>query len=103
MTFPTDLDEKIGRAILAGPLYAADNADMYDLIRSLSGSGPLWPFIQSFERQRNGRGTWRALVRYYEGDTMKTRLKQAAYQSITRANYQGPRRNFKLPTPGVNL
>ena len=29
---------------------------------------------------------------------MKTRLKQAAYKSITKANYQGPRRNFEFST-----
>mmetsp|Transcript_28951 Transcript_28951/g.41484 ORF Transcript_28951/g.41484 Transcript_28951/m.41484 type:complete len:289 (-) Transcript_28951:4068-4934(-) len=96
MTFPTELDEKIGRAILAGPLYAADNADMYDLLKSLAGNGPLWPFIQPFERTRNGRGAWLALVQYFEGDTMKARLKAAAYQAITRASYQGPRRNFEF-------
>jgi len=98
MTFPTETDEKIGRAILTGPLYASDNADMYDLIKSLSGNGPLWFFIQPFERQRNGRGAWQALVNYFEGDTMKTRLKQAAYKSITKVIYQGTRRNFEFST-----
>ena len=77
---------------------AADNANMYDLIKSLAGNGPLWPFIQPFERTRNGRGAWKALVQYFEGDTMKARLKAVAYQAITKANYQGPRRNFEFST-----
>jgi len=98
MTFPTETDEKIGRALLIGPLYNADNADMYDLLKSLSGNGPLWPFIQPFERRRDGRGAWKALIQYFEGDTMKARLKAAAYQAITKANYQGPRRNFEFST-----
>jgi len=37
-------------------------------------------------------------VQYFEGDTMKARLKAAAYQAITKANYQGPRRNFEFST-----
>ena len=41
MTFPTEIDEKIGRALLIGPLYNANDADMYDLLKSLSGNGPL--------------------------------------------------------------
>jgi hypothetical protein len=93
-TYPTDLDEKIERTLLVGPQYAADNATMYDLLKSLAGNGPLWPFIQPFERNRNGRAAWKALVNFYEGDTMKARAKQTAYQAIAKSSYQGPRRNF---------
>ncbi len=35
---------------------------------------------------------------YYKGDTMRTRSKQDCYQMITRANYQGPHRNYDFNT-----
>jgi hypothetical protein len=46
MIFTNDADEKIGRTMLAGLQYAIDNATIYDLLKSLAGSGPLQPFIQ---------------------------------------------------------
>lgn len=54
MLFTNDIDEKIGRTMLAGLQYAADNATVYDLLKSLAGSGPLQPFIQPYEASRNG-------------------------------------------------
>ena len=98
MYFPTDIDEKIGRTILAGPQFNTDNAKVYDVLKSLSSNGPLQPFIRPFERARNGREAWKALVQFYEGDSMKSRLKSSAYKMIQRANYQGPRRNFEFST-----
>lgn len=96
MIFFNDIDEKIGRTILAGPQFNVDNATVYDLLKSLAGSGPLQPFIRPFEIVRNGRGAWQTLRRYYEGDSMRARLKTSAYSSIQKANYQGPRRNFEF-------
>ena len=34
------------------------------------------------------------MIGYDEGDSSKTRNKQECYDAITKANYQGPRRNF---------
>jgi len=67
-------------------------------LKSLASNGPLWPFIQAYETTRNGRAAWKALVTYYEGDSMCQRIKAAAYQLILKANYQGPRRNFDFGT-----
>jgi hypothetical protein len=98
MTFSNDVDEKIGRTMLAGPQYAADNATVYDLLKSLAGNGPLLPFIRPHEPTRDGRAAWKALKAYYEGDSMNSRMKNAAYNSLLKANYQGPRRNFEFST-----
>ncbi len=74
MIFTNDVDEKIGRTMLAGPQYAIDNATViYDLLKSLAGSGPLQPFIQPYDASRNGQVAWKALCQYYDGDSMKTR------------------------------
>jgi hypothetical protein len=96
MLFFNDTDEKIGRTMLAGPQFNADNATIYDLLKSLASSGPLQPFIRPYEPARNGRGAWKALRAYYEGDSMKARQKTSAYASIQKANFQGPRRNFEF-------
>ncbi len=98
MAFTNDVDEKIGRTMLAGPQYAADNATVYDLLKSLAGNGPLLPFIRPHEHTRDGRVAWQALKAFYEGDSMNSRLKDAAYNNLLKANYQGPRRNFEFST-----
>jgi hypothetical protein len=47
---------------------------------------------------RDGRGAWKSLVAYYEGDTMQTHSKQECYDAIRGANYQGTKRNFNFST-----
>ena len=96
MIFATDTDEKIGCTILVGPQFNTDNAKVYDLFKSLAGNGPLQPFIRTYEQARNGKAAWKNLLQFYEGDSMKHRLKSSAYKIIQRANYQGPRRNFEF-------
>ena len=72
MIFTNDVDEKIGRTMLAGPQYAIDNASViFELLKSLAGSGPLQPFIQPYDASRNGWSAWKALCQYYDGDSMK--------------------------------
>ena len=91
--FTTTHDELVNCAILHGTEFNTNNGRVYDFLQSLALNGPAWPWIYAFQRTRDGRGAWKALLAYYEGDAMQTRTKQECYQAITKANYQGPRRN----------
>jgi hypothetical protein len=81
-----------------GTEFNANNGKVYDFLQSITLNGPAWPWINSFQCTRNGRGAWKALLAYYEGDAMQMRTKQECYQAITKANYQGPRRNNDFNT-----
>jgi len=84
----------VNNAIHFGPEFNTNNGIIFDLLQSLMLNGPAWSRISDFQRTRNGRGAWKALIEYYEGDAMQTRSQQQCYDAIAKANYQGPRRNF---------
>jgi len=96
--YTTVHDQLVECAILHGPEYHINNGLVYDLLQSLTVNGPAWAWINAFQRTRDGRNAWKSLIGYYEGDSAKTRSKQECYDSIAKANYQGPRRNFDFST-----
>jgi hypothetical protein len=98
VNYTTMHEELVQGTVLRGTEFNANNGKVYDFLQSLTLNGPAWPWINSFQRTRNGRGAWKALLGYYEGDAMQTRTKQECYQAITKANYQGPRRNYDFST-----
>jgi hypothetical protein len=91
-------EELVTCAIFFGPEFNINNGTVYDFLQSLTLNGPAWSWINSYQRARNGRAAWKALVAYYKGDAMRTRSKQDCYQMITHANYQGPHRNYDFNT-----
>ncbi len=94
LLYSTVHEQLVDMAIHTGPEYNTNNGIVYDLLQSLTLNGPAWSWISSHQRSRNGRGAWKALIEYYEGDAMQVRTKQQCYDSIAKANYQGPRRGF---------
>ncbi len=94
LLYSTVHEQLVDMAIHTGPEYNTNNGIVYDLLQSLTLNGPAWSWISSHQRSRNGRGAWKALIEYYEGDAMQVRTKQQCYDSIAKANYQGPRCGF---------
>ncbi len=92
------LEELVQGAIQFGMEYDAYHGKVYDFLQSLTLNGPAWPWINSFQRTCNDRGAWKALFAYYEGGAMQTWTKQECYQAITKAYYQGARRNYDFST-----
>jgi len=86
----------IGTLHLTGAAFALDNGAVFDSLKSYILAGPAWPWIQQFDRSRNGRAAWKALAEHYEGTSSQNRIKSAAYASITKARYDGERRNFNF-------
>jgi hypothetical protein len=48
----------------------------------------------SYEHARDGRNEWKALITYYEGDSMKTRSKQECYEAMAKVSYKCNTFNF---------
>ena len=74
--YPTIHNEMVDCAILQGPEYNINNGIVFDLLQSLTLQGPAWAWISAYEQVRDGRSAWKALISFYEGDSMKTRTKQ---------------------------
>ncbi len=87
--YPTIHDEIVACAILQGPEYNLNNGIIIDLLQSLTIHGLAWAWISAYERVRDGRNAWKALMAYYEGDSMRTRTKQEYYDAISNASYKG--------------
>jgi hypothetical protein len=87
-------EEVVACAILQGPEYNTSNGIVYDLLQSLMINGPASAWISSYEHFIDGRTAWKALVNYYEGDSMKTHSKQECYDAIAEATYKGNLCNF---------
>jgi hypothetical protein len=98
VAFTTVHEELVQGVVLIGAEFNSNNGKVYDFLQSLTLNGPAWPWINVYQRARDGRGAWKALIAYYEGDAMKTRTKQECYQAIAKANYQGQRRNYDFST-----
>jgi hypothetical protein len=91
-------DQLVNKVILYRAKYNTNNGVVYDLLQSLTLNGPAWSWISAYQQNRDGRGTWKALIAYYEGDAMQTRSKQECYNAISKATYQGAKHNFDFGT-----
>jgi len=94
LIYPTVHDQLVSSVILHGAEYNTNNGVVYDLLQSLMLNGPAWSWINAFQRTRDGRGAWKSLLAYYEGDAMNTHSKQECYEAIAKASYQGTKFHF---------
>jgi hypothetical protein len=83
---------------LNSPEYHINNGLVYDLLQSLTLNGPVWVWINMYQKNRDGRNAWKSLMNYYEGESARTHGKQECYDAINKATYQGPRRSFDFST-----
>jgi hypothetical protein len=77
----------------SGIHFEMDNNAVFDSLKSHLLGGPHWTWIQDYEKKRDGRAAWKALVAHFEGTNNQIRLKAAAYAAIKRAEYKGAK-NF---------
>jgi hypothetical protein len=87
IVYGTVHDQLVESAILRRAEYDTINGVVYDLLQSLTLNSPAWPWANAFQRNRDGKGAWKSLLAYYEGDAMQTRSKQECYEAI--ANLPG--------------
>jgi hypothetical protein len=78
---------------LSGRYYDLDNQTVFDSLKSRLLNGPAWTWIQDYDTNRDGRGTWKALLSHFKGVGSQIRLKTSTYASIKRMEYKGSK-NF---------
>ena len=69
---------------------------MYDELKVLVADGVRWAFIQAFDKTRDGRHAWLALLAQVEGDATLNLRKMHAYAAIAAASYVGECQHFKF-------
>ena len=65
----TVLGDMIARASHTHVLYKTDNAQVYSLIEQAARTSSFLSTIKSFEKRKNGRGAWLALITAHVGDS----------------------------------
>lgn len=78
--------------------FSDDNGKVFDYLKSWTLNGPAWTWMRSFNRTRNGRAAWLALLTHFEGDAQRDRAKDAAYAAISNAKYYGEKKRFSFET-----
>jgi hypothetical protein len=74
--------------------YAADNAQVWSIIRVCTHGGPTWSWVSAYARARNGRAAWFALRSHYLGPTNQSKIMTRAEGDLESKFYNGERRNF---------
>jgi hypothetical protein len=87
--YDTDRDRRMATVPLTGHDFNKDNETVFAILKELTMSGPAWNWIEPFNRRRNGRACFEALVAHYEGTSMMNHAKDKAYNDIATASYSG--------------
>ena len=87
--------ERVTKTVpLSGPDFIIDNGNVYNVLKGKNLAGSAWPWMQEHDKKQDGHKAWKSMVAHYEGDSVINRNKEAAYTSITHAEYLGSRHNF---------
>lgn len=94
--YVSDTERLIRCTLLEGHWYRQDNMRFWNEMKSYLIDGPGWAFVQQYDRTKDGRSAWNALILQAEGDATKNLRKQRAYAAIANARYLGDRPRFTL-------
>ena len=79
-----------------GRAFKEDNKAVWDLLKSNLIGEPAYNHISNFNNSNNGRGAWKALVGFYEGEDFKERLRESAFARLSTTFYKGESNRFNF-------
>ena len=82
-------DDLVTTSVLSGVAYARDNKRVYDLLKPFVMEGPGWPFVQPFNRKRDGCAAFLSLKTQAEGRSAQATRKAKAYAMIATSLFTG--------------
>jgi hypothetical protein len=74
--------------------YAADNAQVWSIIRVCAHGGSTWSWLSAYAQACNGRAAWFALCSHYLGPTNQSKIMMRAEGDLESKSYNRERRNF---------
>ncbi|HEY9816805.1 MAG TPA: hypothetical protein V6D20_13550, partial [Candidatus Obscuribacterales bacterium] len=97
-TYDTLDDRLVACVECRGASFIADNQRFFDYLKSLTVDGNLWSFISKFDKARDGRKAWKALLHQAEGPEHVNSRVREAYSQLQDLQYSGTKRRFTLET-----
>jgi hypothetical protein len=82
-------DDLVATSILEGESFSRDGKRVFDILKPFVMEGPGWPFVQPFNRRRDGRAAFKALKSQAEGRSAIATRKAKAYAMATTALFTG--------------
>jgi len=82
-------DDLVATSVLEGATFSRDSKRVFDILKPLVMEGPGWPFVQPFNRKRDGRAAYKALKSQAEGRSAIATRKAKAYAMLTTAIFTG--------------
>ena len=82
-------DDLVATSILEGETFSRDSKRVFDILKPFVMEGPGWPFVQPFNRRRDGRAAFKALKSQAEGRSAIATRKAKAYAMVTTALFTG--------------
>ena len=82
-------DDLVATSVLEGETFSRDCKRVFDILKPLVMEGPGWPFVQPFNRKRDGRAAFKALKAQAEGRSAIATRKAKAYAMLTTAIFTG--------------
>lgn len=86
---PTEEQVAMYQVNLTGPQYKMDNATVYTLLKSLTLDTTAYPWIDQFDRTRDGRAAALALMAQNEGDAQQQTRFAVADAELESIHYKG--------------
>jgi hypothetical protein len=82
-------DNLVATSILDGETFSHNNKRVFDILKQFVMEGPGWPFVQPFNRRRNGRAAFKALKSQAVGRSAIATREAKAYAMVTTALLTG--------------
>ena len=82
-------DDLVATSLLEGETFSRDNKRVFDILKPFVMEGPGWPFVQPFNRKRDGRTAFKALKSQAEGRSAIATRKAKAYAMVATADFTG--------------
>ena len=83
-------------AVHFGSTYKIDNRRLWDLLECTQVNPSAYNHISPFERKKNGRKSWFALKRHFEGEDYTSRTQNQAMYTLSNTFYRGDSKNFRF-------
>jgi len=82
--------------VFFGTTYKNDNRRLWDLLEGTLVNTTAYNHISPYERSYDGRKSWLALKRHFEGEDYVERTKDQAMTTLTNTYYRGESRNYRF-------
>ena len=94
--FNSTEEQLIKCILLSGGKYRSDNGTVWSLLSENSVGTEAESIVNRFQRTRNGRAAWMALIAHMESTSYMDNIKSGAMSKLATTTYNGEKKNFGI-------